>query len=49
MEQCVVQTYSASWDVVELSSGNGGQGDDGGDGEALHFECYSGDKIPLTD
>lgn len=30
-------TYSAGGDVVELGGGNGGQGDDGGEGEGLHF------------
>lgn len=29
-------TYGAGGDLVELSGGNGGQGDDGGDGEGLH-------------
>lgn len=30
-------TYSALRDVVELGAGDSGQGDDGGNGEALHF------------
>jgi hypothetical protein len=32
----VEATYSARRDVLKLSSGNGGQSDNGGDGE-LHF------------
>lgn len=34
----VNRTYSARRDVVELRSGNGGQGDNGGDGECLHVD-----------
>ena len=30
-------TYGARGDVVELGGGNGGQGDEGSDGEGLHF------------
>jgi hypothetical protein len=30
-------TYSAGGDVVELGGGKGGQGDDGSEGEGLHF------------
>jgi hypothetical protein len=36
-------TYRARGNVVELGGGNRGQGDDGSDGEGLHFGGYFGD------
>ena len=33
---CDIRTYSTGWDVVELSRGDGGQGNDGRNGEGLH-------------
>jgi len=40
------ETYSACRDVFKLSRGNRGQGNDGGDGEALHYGgCFDVDEL----